>query len=870
MLYIFFFYSLQYFLLINICISQEPQEGNPDLSLEEIYSNIHTRNNFPNTGNSIDTVNIEQDEILDLENISSHFFIEEKNSHSDNEDYPFSMGLVDTINLEKSESCDITNILDEVQCSLMDSLIKPFYPSFESDYTIDATHEKLFSVNNLMNTENVEHEDSVEIQNSLGEILSALPDSHTQPLDLPLEYENSTVHTETRCFNISLMDTKDQKHNDLYNPQSILDYSSGTPIYLKGGFLELLLEDQYPSISYENVLPTTSSLTIPRSVKNEEYDKLQIIPVDSPTEKPAKAINDNKDMSSVEEIEQISEECMRNEKNEEKIDEQIREENMFGEQNFSIDLPDINPSMNINSDNTPSRKKKGKKRNYEDIDNLGDQNIEENICIKSKKNYAYNQIGDDLVSSISNIFKMQINCLPDSVVLSLQKLRDILDDDNKSTYNNIEKKMNINILLLREIITEEIKKMNPSDLRVIREYYDENIKEEKLVKSINRSILSFNHETSHEFNRKEIHKKIKQILEIFEDLANEHRFLRDLYHLKSDVMDKFIYNKLFSFSLIQSLEVCKRIFGLFQRMDELIERAEKSIKDGFILVDRSYFCETQKIMSSLYISINATIRNNLVKMDYILKKLNLSYKNHSIIVEVIFHFFKKENAKNMEKLKPYMNNPYKKNSLEAIYDFLLEEESCISCIHNEASEIFNVNLNEKNKEGMSFDDLISNENYADHLFSLYEILMKLIGGLFTKRQLTIIMEVRRSLYNMNSLRARKYISYKTKKILNKEHQLNLISQIEKEKCRMENIKLNIKRLHLFVTTKDEIKRIKVSSHLVDKINRISSILHFICKITYESEDKTNPKKKKTRIGSILLALYYANQRLLEFTENEIQ
>ncbi|CRG85823.1 fam-j protein [Plasmodium relictum] len=923
MLYInFFFYSLQYFILINICISQESQEESPDLFSEEISSNIYIKESSPSMRNLIDTVNIEQDEILDLESTYIPFPMEEKNSNSDNEDYPFGMGLIDTINLEKSESCDIANILDEILNTLPDSLTEPidllsehenstihaeagpssislidtkdtehkyhvklqntlseilstspdsqtqsFNLLFEHNYAINVTHGKSFSVNNLMNTENVKQEDPVELQNILDEILNTLPDSLTEPIDLLSEYENSIIHAEAGPSNISLMGTENEKHNDSHKPQSIFNYPSVTPNYLKGEFLNSLLEDQCPSINYEDILPTTSNLMIPENVEHEEYIKLQISPVDFPIEKPATTINYNEDMSLLDEIEQISEESMINKKNEEENDEQIYGKNAFSKQNLSTDLPVINPSKDVSGDNTQSCKKKGKKRNYEDIDNLGDQNIEKDIYIAPKKNCTY-QIGADFVYSLSNIFKMQINCLPDSVVPSLQKLRDILDDDNKITYNNIEKKININILLLRDIITEEIQKINPSDLRAIKEYYDKNIEGEKLVKSINSNILLFRHETNHKFDRKAIYEKIKQILEIFEDLVNEHKIFQELYYHKSVIMNKFIYNKLFSISFIQSLEVCKRIFELLKCMDELIECAEKSIKNGFILRDRNYFRTTQNTISSLYLLIISTIKNNFIKLDSILKTLNLSYKDHGIIIETIFYFFIKENVKNKEKLKPYINKPYKQNSLEAIYNFLLEEEGSIMYYYNEAFKFFKLNLSDKNKERMLFNDLINNKDTANNLFSVYETLMKLIGGLFIKRQLTIIMNIRRSLFSINSLGKRKNIS--GVKILNKEYQLYLLSQIEKEKCKMENIKLNIRNLYLFVTTKDEIKHIQVSDSLINKINGILSILRFICKVVYKDEDKTNLKIKKARMENILLALYYANQRLSEFTENKIQ
>ncbi|CRG85124.1 fam-j protein [Plasmodium relictum] len=205
----------------------------------------------------------------------------------------------------------------------------------------------------------------------------------------------------------------------------------------------------------------------------------------------------------------------------------------------------------------------------------------------------------------------------------------------------------------------------------------------------------------------------------------------------------------------------------------------------------------------------------------------------------------------MEKLRQYLNKPYKKNSLKEIYDFLLEEEKNIMYYYNEASKIFNLNLNDKNQNGIAFNDLINKESTANNLFSLYEILMKLIGGLLIKKQLFMIMEMRKSLLSMNSSKARRYISHGTRQILRKEYQLNLLSQIEKEKY--------------------DIKRIQVSNSLVDKINGIIPILYFICNVKSKDKDRTNlNNKKRDNTENVLLALYYANQRLFEVTENEIK
>ncbi|CRG84859.1 fam-j protein [Plasmodium relictum] len=1051
------------------------QQRNSDLFLEQISSNMYTRKNSPSMRNFIDAVNIEQDEILDSENTLSHFPTEEKNSDSDNKDDFLKMSLVDTINLEKSKSCDIKNILDELQSSLMDSLIESFYPSFENE-NLSIHNETEFSSVSLMSTENTEYEDFVdlknnlseipntipdsltepldlhseqdystiytktesssislmgienvecedsdelpkilevlstspdpqiqppdlppkpensiihietepsnislmgttdtehkyyvELQNALGEILSTLPDSQIEPLDLPPEHENSVIHIETEPSSISLVGTKDTEHKyyvelqnalgeiistlpdsqiepldlppesdystnvidgkpfnvknlinienveheDSYNLLNIFNDSQVIPNYLEMRFLESSLEDHSSTIKNDNIPSSTSNLMLSESERgnfvelqtilfnplteqqnlsfyiekgSSRIDKLMHTPSEKSIElenilpnisinQSTTAISDyEKDTTLVDEIEQTSEECMGNEKNDKQIDEQNHGKNTFRKQNFFNNLSVIDFNMDIGGDNTQSCKKKGKKRNYEDIDNLDDQNIGDSIYINPIKKCACNKNGENLVNSLSNIFQMEINCLSYNLVPSLQKLRDILNDDNKDTYNNLEKKLNTNILSLRHIISEEIQKINHSDLTIIKNYYDSNIEGNKLVRSINNYILSFRHIINHRFNKKEeIHERVEHFLKILHDSIYEHKSMRDLYHIKSIIINKFMHSKLFSFLSIQSFETFKRIFELFKSMDKLIKCVEESIKNGFLLKDRTYFSTTQNILSILNVQINATIRKNLAKLDYILNALNLSYEDYSIIIQTIFYFCKKENAKNMEKLRHYVNKINRKNSFKAVYDLLLEEKKYILWCYNEASKIFNLNLNDKNKEGILFNDLISNNNSLDHLSSLYEILMKLIGALFIRKQLIVITKIRKSLLNMNSLKKRKYISYITKKIINKEHQLNLLSQIEKEKCKMEEFEFNIKNLHLFISVKEDIKYIKVSNDLKNKMKEIISILRFVHVITYKDEDRTSfNHEKKGNTENILLALYYANERLIKFIENEMQ
>ncbi|CRG84706.1 fam-j protein [Plasmodium relictum] len=923
---------------------------------------MHTRENSPSMRNFIDAVNIEQDEIFDSENTLSHFPVEEKNSDSDNEDYHFNTNLVDIINLEKSKSCDIANILDEVQCSLMDSLIDPFYPSYEKDYltinteaesssislvgtknveyedsidlknTLDeasnilpdlleepldlplepnysTTHTEAESSSiSLISRKNVENEDSVEIQNILNELLNTLPDSQIQSIDLPLELNYSTVHNETESSRISLIKTKIVENEDSCNLPNIFSDSYVTSNYLERGFFELPLGGHSSTIRNDSIPSSTNNLMFSESESEKSIelqnnffnppieqqdlsfyieggssniDKLMHVVFEKPIElenilpnfsinQPTATISDfQEDTSLVNTIEQASEECMGNERNKEEINEQILGENTFSKQNFFNDSSAIDSSMHISSGNTQSCKKKGKKRNYEDIDNLDNQSIGNYVCINPKKKYTYNKDGENLVCSLLNVFDIETKFMSRNVVPNLQKLRDILNDDKKDTHNDIVKKVKISILSLRDIINEEIQKINHSDLTVIKNYYDKNIEGNQLVKSINNSILSFRRTMNHRFNKKEeIYEGVDHSLKILHDSIYEYKFFQDLYHINSIIINNSMHSKLFSAPFIHSFETFKNIFELFRLMDELIKIVEKSIKNGFLLRDRNYFRTAQKMIFNLCVPITSNIRKNLVKLDDILKILNLSYEDYNIIVQTIFHFFK-ENVKNKKKLRHDINKLYRKNSFRAVCDFLLEEEKHILWYYNEASEIFNLNLSDKNKEGISFNDLINNENTVSHLSSLYKTLTKLIGTLFIKKQLIIISKICKSLLHMNSLKRRKHISHETRQIIKKEYQSNLLSQIESEKCRMEKVKFNIRNLYLFVSVKEDIKHIQVSNDLKNKIKEIISILRFLHTITCKDDITKFNHQKKGNTENILLALYYAYQRLIKFTENEI-
>ncbi|CRG85244.1 fam-j protein, partial [Plasmodium relictum] len=62
--------------------------------------------------------------------------------------------------------------------------------------------------------------DAVNIEKD--EILSTLSDSQIQPVNLHLEHENSTIHTETESSSISLMGTENVEYEDYVELQNAL------------------------------------------------------------------------------------------------------------------------------------------------------------------------------------------------------------------------------------------------------------------------------------------------------------------------------------------------------------------------------------------------------------------------------------------------------------------------------------------------------------------------------------------------------------------------------------------------------------------------------------------------------------------------
>ncbi|CRG84891.1 fam-j protein [Plasmodium relictum] len=675
-----------------------------------------------------------------------------------------------------------------------------------------------------MGTKHVEYEDSVEIQKILNELLSTLPDSQAQPVNLPLEPNYSTVYTGTESSGINLMGTKNVEYEDSVEIRKILNELLSTLPDSQAQPVDLSLEPNY-STAYTGTESSGINLMGRKNVEHED---------------------------SVE-IRKILNELL---------------STLPDSQAQPVDLSLEPSSMDISSDNTQSCKKKGK-RNYEDTDGLGNQDSGNYVYISPKKKYNYNENGKNLVYSLLNVFDIEIKFISQNVVPNLQKLRYILNDDKRNTHDDLEKKFNTSILSLRHIISEEIQKINHSDLTAIKDYYDKNIEGNQSVKNINNFIFSFRHTMNDRFNKKEeMYEKVDHFLKILHDSIYEHKFLRNLYCIKSIIINNSIHSKLFSAPFIHSVKTFKNIFELFKLMDELIKIVEKSIKNGFLLKKHNYFVAVQKMICDICAPITTNIRNDLTRLDDILKILNLSYENYSIIIQTIFHFFKEENVKNKKKLRHDINKLYRKNSFRAICDFLSGEEKCILWCYNKASEIFNLNLNEKNKEEMSFNDLVNNENAINNLSSLHEILMRLIGALFIKKQLMIISEIRKSLLNMNSSKKRKHISHKTMQIKTREHQSNLLSQIESERCRMEKVKFSIRNLYLFVNVKKDIEIIKVSNDLENEMKEIVSILRFLHLITCKDDRTKLNFKKKDNTENVLLALYYAYKRLIEFTENE--
>ncbi|CRG84042.1 fam-j protein [Plasmodium relictum] len=845
----FFFYSLQYAILINICISQEQHE-NLDLSSEEIYSNNYIRDKSHSIRNLIYTKDIEQDEIPDIPNISIDFSMEQQHSTTHKKKELHNMESLDgTTYLEKSKSHCLENSSDGVQ--------------------------------------------------------NELPILTIEPIDFFCEPNYSSIITETEHSNISSIDTKNKEHENSHNLQYIFNYEPVTPNYRKGGLLELLLGDQYSTINYENILFTANNL-IPTENANEESVESQMINDELSTEQqnlttymmeessrsvnlmdienekcvglenalpgssknqPTASIKNSKENSRlIKKYKRKSNKILENESNEEEINE-IHKKILHYIQNCFIDLSAR--GMGVNDGNAQSciRYLVNTKchKSYDSDDNSNSNYLH----VSSRGKDSPNRDIENLVYSLSTFFEREIYYLSNNTIPNLEKIKDSLRNEIVNKYSNLEKKLNINVFSLKALINEELLKINPYDFTKIKEYYDRNIRDTKSEESYN-YILSFKHSVNYKFNKKEeIFQRMRELFEFFRELIPELEFMKQIDDVKSTIMDNFMHNKLFQPRFIQSCANFKRLFDLLESMDKYIGCVEESLKNGFLLRECTYKITTQHFIQPYSIRKAKSVQERFIKLQNIFDKLNLSYEDYNIIINSIFYFFNKENAKNRKELDNLLSKNNYISSMKMIQELLLEEEKCILEYHEEACKVFNLNLNEENKKGKNFNDFINDTKKVRHLSYANEILMELLGEAFIIKQVNIINKIRKLLIFINENSKKKNISHETKEILTKKHQLHLLSIIEAEKSKLEKIKLKIINLYLFSTLKSYIKT-NISKKLYKKIMKIKSILERPYFMIYNKINEDNTKENIDNMQCILLALFHINQRLTDFTKNETE
>ncbi|CRG94499.1 fam-j protein [Plasmodium gallinaceum] len=870
MLYYFFFYFLQFLILINIYISQE--QNNEIFSF--IYEHLSTLSDYdPSCSmdmNNLENVgSLDNGDFYDTRNVFNDvrliLNIDEKNSDVSSErDYstiytleePNDIGLMHYEDIDYGNKCTLENFVNESQGTILDNKVENLCFPFQQEHSTMHTRES--SNTGLMDLLGEKHENSYNSQNIFSEVQSALQGIQVEYLDLPFQQQHSTIHT-TNYPNIDLINMQNEESQNLQTLQNVFCYSPYSSAYKNGGFLDLLLREENLTTKTNEELPGTSVMHM-EDVKHQESIK---------PESSFSCFSKNEEKSySVYTDKHKLEKGIEDGENKEKTDEQILKEISQYIEDFCKDLRNSDSTLYNSSNEEKSSKKKSMKRKHEEIDNMDDEDIENFLCIYSIENNDNYEGYENLLYFLLDIFHLESNEIPIGIVSNLEKMVDYLKNGN--IIKNLEKKLKTNIIPLKEYITEELQKIDKFDLEAMKTYYTGLPKNIKLKKKIYSYINSFQHTINYELNNtKEIHNKINIFLKFLNNLLSEVEFIRHANFFKSIVMNDAILNKLFLNGRIQSFGNFKRFFKLFKIMDDIIKYKEESLKGRFISDCSSEINLSQKKICKCNEILCKIIKINFTELRNILNILNLSHDNYNIIVQIIFHFFIKENMKNIKYLGEYINKHHEINYANFLKEFLLKEKNNISKYYEEASKFLNLDLNDKIKESIIFNDLTKDEKKKKYLAFLHKTLMNLIGSAYLRKQLCRIMNIRKSLIEISSSKIRKSILDKSKKDLSKNYHLDLLTKLESEKSKLEKIKLNIKNIHSFFYLKEIIINIYIETdNLKQKILEMKSIFNFISRLISENERRKYLNNKKScKMKIILFSLYYINQKLDEFFEN---
>ncbi|CRH01116.1 hypothetical protein PRELSG_1146500 [Plasmodium relictum] len=528
-------------------------------------------------------------------------------------------------------------------------------------------------------------------------------------------------------------------------------------------------------------------------------------------------------------------------------------ESMGKEENKNDDEVDINEKKKINS--------------------KGSLNSPSSI-IKSLKVIKYGSAGiKPFIQFISeNIFKIKSDYFSSYMIPILQKILNSL----KEKHNQIVRLFDKKIESLNIIIDKKLQNIDQKDLLVMQTYYNFLPKHKhKKLKSKYKLILSLNHRMNYVIiKRHEIYNITKYFFKFFKNVKCEFNFLRKMASIVSSTTNKLMHNMIFFYPSIFPLgKIFEHFYELFDVMDNLIENIKTSLKNGFLLLDRTKMDNAQKIMDSMNNKLRHAFYRHLDHFVKDLNLLNLSNEDNYITMQTIFYFLKKENLDNRRYLEETLKNPCNTNITSILFDLLVREGDIISEYYNKAHNYFNLNFYEKNKNNICLNDLIQDKVKKEYLLSLYSTLMKLMRITFFHNKLQLIMEMRKSLKKINSKRKRKYISVATKNVLTQSMQSYLLSEVEKQKNKLEEIKFDIKYSHLFSSLKKDIDNVNVLMLITyEKIEEIALTFQLITFIIHQ--DLVNAKKtngeKLVRPENILFALFYVKHIITKCTIEEMQ
>ncbi|CRG96084.1 hypothetical protein PGAL8A_00329700 [Plasmodium gallinaceum] len=946
MLYInCFYYIIQFFILINICISQEEQrDGKTNSSIKKKSSIKKSKIDNPTLEEIVNKENSGDDKLLPHQNVFSEAQIKPSTSYGDanspleqthstiqTKDIISEKGNIEhTENFEKNGKFKLYSVLSELQETLI-HLQKELHHSPGEGECSTVLHEGISSeIKSIFQMENLDENEVIMFQDIFFELQSTLLHLQKQLNDHLLEraflnvceksssngMSISSENSEQNILNLKnffgemeniasnlqikpyslpleshenmpsnmgeLMETTYEDDDELVELQNILRELENTPPYLVKEAHNSPFEQQCSTINDEEIPPNIDDIIFAEHSGQGELlnvenflCELSNTPID---------FQEGSLSSSTEE--QLSDNSSENSPTTSPMQtEDVEKDNITDAQDFhslltkkeeTCDPPGNSLHMKLRKrkyEGEEDKEDKEDKLKKQKTDNTEDDNKEKNIdndpntskCNVSNSNDEMNHpenYSKFLQYIMENVFETKLTHLYDGVAPNLQNIYDNL----KSRNNKLIKIINENIHSLKESIIKEMKNVNKADIDEMNRHCAKfSANANNSGENVDIFILSFGKRIKCNFNNlKKVSNNVKLLLNNIKDFKLKIYILKEISEMALKIAKNLTHNFIYLVPQILPEKNSEALCKILDDIENIIVENEKSIKNGFLLTD---ITKIKSVQQNIILSRNKLFPYYVKysqKYMHLLNSLDISRKSNSTSLQIMLYFLNLENAKNrknLEALQAYSDESAIKN----IELFLQDEEKYITESQNKACKSFNLGFSERRTNILYLNKLINDKKNIGIIPDIYETLVELLRIEYFRKLLNITRDIIMAIMHINSKKSKKSSQNKSRKILTQEMQSTLLSKLNDEKQKLQEVKLIIKNLYKFDNLKKSIENFNkslITTH--KKTEGIITILESVNRLLCNNQNKEREDKKLVKIENILFALFFASKKIERF------